>query len=58
MTVLLFLMAIPVTRLALGRISEMLSTLGDFVIWSGGTTSDFNKQIILLLGGLLVITHK
>lgn len=54
MTVFLFLMAIPTTRLALGSISEMLSTLDDFVIWSGGVTSDVNKQIILMLGGLVL----
>src|SRR4026208_492892 len=31
MTVLLLLMALPVTRLALGSTSEMLSTLGDLL---------------------------
>src|SRR5512142_1280824 len=34
MTILMFLMAIPVTRTVLGSISEMLSTLSDFVIWA------------------------
>jgi len=54
LTVFLFLMAIPVTRLALGSTSEMLSTLGDLVIWSGGEASDVTKRIILLIGGLIL----
>jgi spermidine synthase len=52
MTVLVFLMAIPVTRSTLGNISEMLSALGDLVIWSGNETSDVNTQIVLLVVGL------
>src|SRR6266498_4372843 len=34
MTVLLLLMAIPTTRFILGILSDILSTLGDLVIWS------------------------
>jgi hypothetical protein len=53
MTVLLILMAIPITRLVLNSTSEMLSTLGDLVIWSGGDElSEVYRQIILLLMGL------
>jgi spermidine synthase len=50
----LFLMAIPVTRLALGSTSEMLSTLGDLVIWSGGEASDITERIILLIAGFVL----
>ena len=49
MTVLLLLMALPVTRLALGSTSEMLSTLGDLLIWGGNETSNVTTKIILIL---------
>ncbi|HLO18857.1 MAG TPA: hypothetical protein VK206_28755 [Anaerolineales bacterium] len=52
LTIFLCLMALPLTRLVLGSISEILSTFGDFVIWSGNEISDSNKTIILLLAGL------
>src|SRR5215212_3199213 len=42
MTVLLLLMALPITRLALGSTTEMLSSLGDLVIWSGIETGGMN----------------
>jgi hypothetical protein len=45
-------MAIPVTRLALGSTSEMLSTLGDLLIWGGSQTSNLIAKIILILAGL------
>src|ERR1041384_8448868 len=35
MTMFMILMAIPITRLVLGSISDMLSTSGDLVIWGG-----------------------
>ena len=54
LSIFLFLMAIPVTRLALGSTSEMLSTLGDLVIWSGGEASDITKRIVLLCAGLVL----
>ncbi len=54
MTIFLFLMAIPTTRTALGSISEMLSTLGDLVIWASRDVSDTNKKAILILVGLAV----
>lgn len=52
LSVFLFLMAVPITRSALGSTSEMLSTLGDLVIWSGGQASDATLRIVLLLAGL------
>ena len=54
MTAFLFLMAIPVTRLALGNTSELLNTLGDLVIWSDVVTSDATNRIILLCVGLIL----
>ena len=54
LTIFLFLMAIPVTRLALGSTSEMLSTLGDLVIWSGREASGIPTRIILLFAGLVL----
>jgi spermidine synthase len=50
--VFLFLMAIPLARSALGSTSEMLSTLGDLVIWSGRETDDMGRRILLSIVGL------
>ncbi len=52
MIALLLLMAIPVTRTAMGSISEMLSTLGDFVIWSDVGILDATTRILFVLVGL------
>jgi len=52
MTFLLALMAIPITRSALGVISEMLSVLGDLVIWFNGVTNDIKLTILFLVIGL------
>src|SRR5512134_1706113 len=52
LTIFLFLMAIPMARLALGNTSEMLSTLEDFVIWSNRMAGDLKSRIILVLAGL------
>ena len=52
MSVLLFLMAIPVTRRALAATSEMLSTLGDLLIWVPLETSDRFQQVIYVVAGL------
>jgi spermidine synthase len=49
-----FLMAIPITRSALGNTSEMLNTLGDLVIWSDVETSGTLRKIILLVAGLIL----
>jgi spermidine synthase len=54
MTVFLCLMAIPLTRLVLGSISEILSTFGDFVIWTSQGTNNINQSIILLIAGLIL----
>src|ERR1044071_3779942 len=51
MIVLLLFMAIPTTRSFLSNISEMLSTLGDFVIWSGVVFSQSTTSILFLLIG-------
>lgn len=52
MAFLLLLMAIPITRSALGSISDLLSVLRDFVIWFNQTARDMRSQIIYLLLGL------
>jgi spermidine synthase len=52
LTVFLILMAIPVTRFTLGSTSEMLSTLGDLVIWSGRVAKDANLKLLLVIAGL------
>jgi len=48
-------MALPLTRLVLGSISEILSTFGDFVIWTSSATVNPNQSIILLFAGLILI---
>ena len=50
--ILLFLMAIPVSRAGLAGISIMLASLGDLAIWSTGETSEGYRQILLVLLGL------
>jgi spermidine synthase len=52
MTALLLLMAIPITRSTLGNISEMLSSVGDLVIWSDQVYGGTAVKIFLLLVGL------
>ena len=54
MTVFLCLMALPLTRLILGSISEILSTFGDFVIWTSHATDNINQSIVLLFAGLVL----
>jgi len=54
MTVFLCLMALPLTRLILGSISEILSTFGDFVIWTSHATDNMNQSIVLLFAGLVL----
>ena len=54
MAVFLLLMAIPATRFSLGSISEMLSLLGDFVIWSNITTDNLAASIIAVIVGLIL----
>jgi predicted membrane-bound spermidine synthase len=52
LTILLVLMVLPTTRTVLGRISEFLSTRGDFLIWGPLEASDKAQQIIYLAAGL------
>ena len=52
MVALLLLMTIPVTRAAMGNISQMLSTLQDFVIWSHGDIADRTARLLAVLFGL------
>ena len=52
MVILMLLMALPITRFPMGRISEMLSVLGDFVIWSRPASGDTGTIITLLSIGL------
>ena len=54
MTFLLLLMAIPVTRSALGSISEMLSVLGDLVIWFSMPAGDLGSSILFVVIGLVL----
>jgi spermidine synthase len=51
--ILTLLLAIPITRSALGSITGMLTVLGDFVIWSNGVSTSplqTGRAIILGLG--------
>jgi len=52
LTFLLTLMAIPITRSALGSTSEMLSILSDLVIWSNVVANDTSTTILFLVTGL------
>jgi len=52
MAFLLALMAIPISRSALGQTSEMLSVLDDFVIWSNAVTNDAKTAILFIIIGL------
>jgi len=52
LTIFLLVMAIPIARSALGSISEMLSSLGDFLIWNADQTTDLGKRIIFVITGL------
>lgn len=53
-TIVLFLLAIPDTRSILANISEMLSLLGDQVIWFGITTSDPVASVVAVIIGLIL----
>jgi len=52
LTIFLFLMAIPIIRSSLGLTSEMLSVLGDLVIWFNLAEGDALTRIIYLVSGL------
>jgi spermidine synthase len=51
---IVLLLAIPITRNALGHISEMLSFLGDFVIWNYVISNSFWKTLFYVTVGLAV----
>src|SRR5512139_2749946 len=52
--ILLALMAIPIVRSALGQISELLSVLDDFLIWSNLTVADQFIKVVMVIGGLFL----
>jgi spermidine synthase len=52
MTFLLLLMAVPITRSALGQTSEMLSVLGDLVIWWNAVSDDPKLTLLFVVVGL------
>lgn len=52
--VLLALLAFPFSRNALGKISEFLSVLDDFVIWGSRIPSDYLAFLINVAGGLIL----
>jgi hypothetical protein len=54
MTVLLLLMAIPATRETLGRASELLSLLSDFVIWGNAVSVNRSLTVVLIALGLAI----
>ena len=54
LTILLVLMAIPISRLVLGKISEFLSIFEDFFIWGEINTPNTLTSIILVVAGLLL----
>jgi len=54
MTIFLCFMALPTTRLILGSISEILSSFGDFVIWTAVGTTITDRSFVLLLAGLVL----
>jgi hypothetical protein len=52
LTIIIFLFAIPITRAALGNISEMLSVLGGLVIWFQTVSTSFWQTIFYVIVGL------
>src|ERR1044071_259442 len=52
LTILVLLMVIPGSRMMLGRITEFLSTRGDFLIWGPLEANDRMQQLIYLAAGL------
>jgi spermidine synthase len=53
--VLMVLMAIPFTRKGLGRASELLSVLGDFVIWASSSEDTFWRSFLSVVLGLVLV---
>src|ERR1044071_514330 len=54
LTAFLSLLAIPAARFALGLTSEMLSSIGDLVIWYNITPSDLSFRILFVVIGLVL----
>ncbi len=54
MTVLLLLMAIPSSRETLGHGSELLSVLGDLVIWGGAVSANRWSTMLSIVLGLAI----
>lgn len=52
--ILLVLIAIPLSRLALAKISDALSVLDDFVIWGSFNTTDRLTSLLLVILGLVL----
>jgi spermidine synthase len=52
--ILLLLMAIPIVRLSLGNISELLSVLDDFLIWNFVITENLWMTILFVALGLIL----
>lgn len=54
LTIFLLLMAIPVGRASLGLISELLSALGDLVIWFNLEEYDSMSRLFYVIAGLVL----
>lgn len=54
LAILVLLLAIPITRTGLGRISEMLSAFGGLIIWNQVDPGSFARQILLGIVGLVL----
>lgn len=54
MAIILVLLAVPATRFVLGRISEMLSVMGDLVIWYSVTVDDPAVVVVSVVLGLIL----
>ena len=52
--VLTVLLAIPVTRRALGKTSDLLSVLGDFVIWQNSMSANVIVTVLSMTFGLAI----
>ncbi len=53
LNILLLLLAIPITRNLLGRVSEMLSSSSGLLIWYSGFVEDQSDKLLFLFFGLI-----
>ncbi len=51
--IIILLLAIPIVRSGLGKISELLSLLGDLVIWSPASSSSLAMAVLFIVAGLI-----